>query len=205
MGGLCAAAGVMRAKQTAALVLLCPCRWTSGRLCPDPYLPLPVPLLVGNEDTAALIAVQGMCQAGCCSAPLCPCKCCSNGVPGRPLPWPSYALAGTLSQCALSYACAPAGVMGAKQTAALIPLCHNIFLSKVDVHATLQQESCSLLITAEASTTSETGTASSLWGSEGATLCMWAHWLPAEGSQQHPHCSDVMHGICDWSLFCCCT
>ena len=75
--------------------------------------------------------------------------------------------------------------MGAKQTAALIPLCHNIFLSKVDVHATLQQESCSLLITAEASTTSETGTASSLWGSEGATLCMWAHGLPAEGSQQH--------------------
>eukprot|EP00891_Asterochloris_glomerata_P003889 jgi/Astpho2/3889/Aster-04398 len=50
-----------------------------------------------------------------------------------------------------------AGVMGAKQTAALIPLCHNIFLSKVDVRATLQQESCSLLITAEASTTSETG------------------------------------------------
>ena len=44
MGGLCAAAGVMRAKQTAALVLLCPCRWTSGRVCPDPFLPLTVPL-----------------------------------------------------------------------------------------------------------------------------------------------------------------
>ena len=69
---------------------------------------------------------------------------------------------------ALSYACAPAGVMGAKQTAALIPLCHNIFLSKVDVRATLQQESCSLLITAEASTTSETGTGYSPWCSQGA-------------------------------------
>eukprot|EP00891_Asterochloris_glomerata_P003890 jgi/Astpho2/3890/Aster-04399 len=76
---------------------------------------------------------------------------------GRLCPESCLPLTGLCCHRALSYACAPAGVMGAKQTAALIPLCHNIFLSKVDVRATLQQESCSLLITAEASTTSETG------------------------------------------------
>lgn len=47
--------------------------------------------------------------------------------------------------------------MGAKQTSALIPLCHSIFLSKVDVHAQLQPDSRSLRITSEAATTAETG------------------------------------------------
>ncbi len=39
-GVLCAPAVVMRARQTAALVLLCPCRRALGRLCPESCMPL---------------------------------------------------------------------------------------------------------------------------------------------------------------------
>ena len=47
--------------------------------------------------------------------------------------------------------------MGAKQTSALIPLCHNILLSKVDVWLTLEPESSSVRVDSEARTTGVTG------------------------------------------------
>ncbi len=48
-----------------------------------------------------------------------------------------------------------AGIMAAKRTSDLIPLCHQINLAKVDVTAEIT-ESC-VLLTATASTTSQTG------------------------------------------------
>ena len=50
-----------------------------------------------------------------------------------------------------------AGIMGAKQTSALIPLCHNILLSRVGVRLILEPESSSVRIHSEARTTGETG------------------------------------------------
>jgi cyclic pyranopterin monophosphate synthase len=48
-----------------------------------------------------------------------------------------------------------AGIMAAKKTSELIPLCHQISLSKVDVTATLTETGVDL--TAEAVTTAQTG------------------------------------------------
>lgn len=48
-----------------------------------------------------------------------------------------------------------AGIMGAKRTSELIPLCHQINLSKVDVRC--EFEAGGISITAEAKTTSQTG------------------------------------------------
>ena len=47
--------------------------------------------------------------------------------------------------------------MGAKQTSALIPLCHNILLSRVAVQLTLEPDSSSVRIHSEARTTGKTG------------------------------------------------
>ena len=49
------------------------------------------------------------------------------------------------------------GIMGAKQTSLLIPLCHNIPLSKVGVNLRLDSDNNSVSITGEASTTGQTG------------------------------------------------
>jgi cyclic pyranopterin monophosphate synthase len=55
-----------------------------------------------------------------------------------------------------------AGVMGAKQTSALIPMCHPLFLSSVDIE--FKEESqpdrdglCAVMITATVKTTGQTG------------------------------------------------
>ena len=48
-----------------------------------------------------------------------------------------------------------AGIMGAKQTSALIPLCHPIPLSSVDVRVTLEE--IGVVVTATARTTAQTG------------------------------------------------
>jgi cyclic pyranopterin phosphate synthase len=48
-----------------------------------------------------------------------------------------------------------AGIMGAKRTADLIPLCHPLPLTHVDVQATLAEDGVSL--TAEAATNAQTG------------------------------------------------
>ena len=50
-----------------------------------------------------------------------------------------------------------AGVMGAKQTAALIPLCHNISLSSVRVRLALVPADAAVDVTAEATTVGPTG------------------------------------------------
>ncbi len=50
-----------------------------------------------------------------------------------------------------------AGVMGAKHTAALIPLCHNILLSKVHVALSLAPEAAAVDVRAEATTVGPTG------------------------------------------------
>lgn len=50
-----------------------------------------------------------------------------------------------------------AGIQGAKQTAYLIPLCHNIFLSKVEVHLQLVDEQSAVVISSTAKTTGQTG------------------------------------------------
>lgn len=50
-----------------------------------------------------------------------------------------------------------AGIQGAKWTASLIPLCHPVPLSYADVRFSLEDESCSLSIEAEARTTAPTG------------------------------------------------
>ncbi|EIE21887.1 putative molybdenum cofactor biosynthesis pathway protein [Coccomyxa subellipsoidea C-169] len=50
-----------------------------------------------------------------------------------------------------------AGVMGAKHTSLLIPLCHNISLSRVDVSLSMDMESNAITIRGEARTTGQTG------------------------------------------------
>ncbi|KAK9803801.1 hypothetical protein WJX73_000757 [Symbiochloris irregularis] len=50
-----------------------------------------------------------------------------------------------------------AGIMAAKQTAHLIPLCHNVPLSKVEVQLQLDPEAHAVTITAQAECTGQTG------------------------------------------------
>ncbi|MGF1506652.1 MAG: cyclic pyranopterin monophosphate synthase MoaC [Anaerolineae bacterium] len=50
-----------------------------------------------------------------------------------------------------------AGVMAAKRTSELIPLCHPLPLTHIDVHFTLDEANSRVLIEATASTTGQTG------------------------------------------------
>ena len=50
-----------------------------------------------------------------------------------------------------------AGIMGAKQTALLIPLCHPLALSHVDVQLTLNEPDCAIDIRAECRLDGKTG------------------------------------------------
>ncbi len=50
-----------------------------------------------------------------------------------------------------------AGVMAAKRTADLIPLCHPLSLSKIEVTCTLDDEASAIRVRAEAKTTGQTG------------------------------------------------
>ncbi len=50
-----------------------------------------------------------------------------------------------------------AGIQSAKKTAELIPLCHNIFISKVDVELRLNSKSKTVEITSFAKTNAQTG------------------------------------------------
>ncbi len=50
-----------------------------------------------------------------------------------------------------------AGIQGAKNTSGLIPLCHNIFISKIDLSLTLNEEKCSVEIISFAKTEGQTG------------------------------------------------
>lgn len=50
-----------------------------------------------------------------------------------------------------------AGIMGAKQTSSLIPLCHPLPLSRIAVDFDLDEDAGAIRITAEAKTTGKTG------------------------------------------------
>lgn len=50
-----------------------------------------------------------------------------------------------------------AGIQAAKKTSRLIPLCHNIFLSSVDIEFELYRKNYCIKITSTVSTTAETG------------------------------------------------
>lgn len=50
-----------------------------------------------------------------------------------------------------------AGIQAAKKTSELIPLCHNIFISKIDVNLILQRDGHSVNIKSFAKTESQTG------------------------------------------------
>ena len=47
--------------------------------------------------------------------------------------------------------------MAAKKTSTLIPLCHDLQLTKVDVHFGLDHESCCIVVRAEARTRGQSG------------------------------------------------
>jgi len=50
-----------------------------------------------------------------------------------------------------------AGIQGAKKTSELIPLCHNIFITKIDVDLSLNEKTYCVEIIAKAKTVSKTG------------------------------------------------
>lgn len=50
-----------------------------------------------------------------------------------------------------------AGIMGAKKTSELIPMCHNIFIEGVDLSFKFDEEKSAIHIEAEAKTTGKTG------------------------------------------------
>lgn len=50
-----------------------------------------------------------------------------------------------------------AGIQGAKKTSELIPLCHNILISKVDINISLNEKRHSVEIESYAKTTAQTG------------------------------------------------
>ena len=49
------------------------------------------------------------------------------------------------------------GIMGAKRTAELIPMCHPVALSGVDIDFALDEDDCAVVITATARCTGQTG------------------------------------------------
>ena len=50
-----------------------------------------------------------------------------------------------------------AGIMGAKKTSELIPLCHNIDISNIDIKITTNKDLSSLMVKASVKSTSKTG------------------------------------------------
>ncbi len=77
-----------------------------------------------------------------------------------------------------------AGIMGAKHTAQIIPMCHPIFLSGVDLDFCMDEVWCSIIITSQAKTTGKTGVEM-----EALTAVTWPaltiydmckHWIAGE-------------------------
>lgn len=50
-----------------------------------------------------------------------------------------------------------AGIMGAKETSRLIPMCHNLFLTGVDIHFEVNREKQAIIVRAEVETFGKTG------------------------------------------------
>jgi cyclic pyranopterin monophosphate synthase len=65
--------------------------------------------------------------------------------------------AGALKKGDVLTAAQIAGILGAKRTSELIPLCHPLFLSKIDVDLALDERLPGVVITATAKTTGKTG------------------------------------------------
>ncbi len=49
------------------------------------------------------------------------------------------------------------GIMGAKETSKLIPMCHNIFITGVDLHFEIDKENSAVIIIGEVETVGKTG------------------------------------------------
>jgi cyclic pyranopterin phosphate synthase len=67
------------------------------------------------------------------------------------------ALAGNTAKGSVVAAAEFAGIMAAKRTAELIPLCHQLPLSSIRVDIVADEENPSLVVTASARTTAQTG------------------------------------------------
>jgi cyclic pyranopterin phosphate synthase len=67
------------------------------------------------------------------------------------------ALAGDTKKGSVRAAAEFAGIMAAKRTAELIPLCHQIPLSSVTIEVTADEANAALIVTARAKTKAETG------------------------------------------------
>jgi cyclic pyranopterin monophosphate synthase len=67
------------------------------------------------------------------------------------------ALAGDSKKGSVRAAAEFAGIMAAKRTADLIPLCHQVALSSVKVEITADEPASALVVTAEARTSGQTG------------------------------------------------
>lgn len=81
-----------------------------------------------------------------------------------------------------------AGIMGAKQTSQLIPLCHNISLAKVSVSLQLNDSVPEILIRAEAHTLDRTGRLQHLTIACAPLLWVLARPLPfTSGLPKLPH------------------
>jgi len=50
-----------------------------------------------------------------------------------------------------------AGIMGAKETSRLIPMCHNLFLTGVDIHFEIDHKNRAILVQGEVETFGKTG------------------------------------------------
>ena len=50
-----------------------------------------------------------------------------------------------------------AGIMGAKETSRLIPMCHNLFLTGVDIHFSIDYDNNAVLVQGEVETHGKTG------------------------------------------------
>ena len=50
-----------------------------------------------------------------------------------------------------------AGIMGAKATSSLIPLCHSVMISKADVQLQLEPDRCCVRVESDVSTSGQTG------------------------------------------------
>ncbi len=67
------------------------------------------------------------------------------------------ALSGDAKKGSVTAAAEFAGVMAAKRTAELIPLCHQLPLSSIRLSIEADQENSALVVTARAKTTAQTG------------------------------------------------
>lgn len=70
--------------------------------------------------------------------------------------------------------CEVSGILAAKQTANLLPLCHPLPIEEVKVHCLLEEKTCSVHVACQVSTTAKTGVEmEALMGTNAALLCLY--------------------------------